>query len=69
MKMLTTEEAATYLFGSNAKPNTLAQWRYRGEGPKFRKIGALVRYAESDLDEYLRTRTHTGTALDGSKSY
>lgn len=31
----------------------LAQMRYRGNGPKFIKIGKLVRYRDSDIKEWL----------------
>lgn len=32
---------------------TLAQWRYRGTGPRYSKIGLVVRYARRDLDAWL----------------
>jgi predicted DNA-binding transcriptional regulator AlpA len=37
---------------------TLAQWRHRDapHGPKFKKFGRLVRYAESDIREWLAQR-------------
>lgn len=31
----------------------LAQMRYRGTGPRFIKIGKLVRYRDSDIKEWL----------------
>lgn len=36
---------------------TLADWRYRRRGPAFVKLGARVRYRESDLDAWLAERT------------
>ena len=30
---------------------TLRRWRLENRGPKFRKLGALVRYGEYDLDQ------------------
>jgi predicted site-specific integrase-resolvase len=33
---------------------TLANWRHRGEGPKFVKINGRVRYLESDVKAYER---------------
>jgi len=42
--------------------SSLAQWRYRGKGPKFVKIGAGVRYRVSDVEAWLdeQTRSQTG---------
>lgn len=31
----------------------LAQMRYRGTGPRFIKVGKLVRYRDSDIKEWL----------------
>ncbi len=31
---------------------TLRNWRSSGEGPRFRKLGALVRYDRADLDAF-----------------
>lgn len=38
---------------------TLAYWRHCGTGPKSFKMGRLVRYAESDLVEWLETQRAT----------
>lgn len=32
---------------------TLQQWRYRGEGPPYVKVGRAVRYSLRDLDTFL----------------
>lgn len=32
---------------------TLRKWRWAGTGPKFLKVGRLVRYRLSDLKEFL----------------
>lgn len=45
-------KAANYL---GLAPATLARWRWAGKGPGFRKFGAAVRYAISDLDCYAAT--------------
>jgi len=58
-KLLRTEDVAN-LLGVPAK--TLEMWRYRGTGPRFVKLGRLVRYVESDLDEWVRSGTRTNTA-------
>ena len=47
---LTPDEAAAVL---NVPVATLAQWRYRGQGPRYRKVGGVVRYARRDLDAWL----------------
>jgi predicted DNA-binding transcriptional regulator AlpA len=43
----------------------LANWRYRGIGPKFIKLGKSVRYRVSDVDAWLdaQTRSQTGVEL------
>jgi predicted DNA-binding transcriptional regulator AlpA len=38
------------------KPQTLAAWRNRGEGPRFVKVGKLIRYRTSDINKWLSTR-------------
>ena len=58
-KLLRPEDVAN-LLGVPAK--TLEMWRYRGTGPRFVKLGRLVRYVESDLDEWVRSGTRTNTA-------
>lgn len=50
IKLLNTDEVASIL---GVKRNTLEGWRVRGTGPVFRKIGSLVRYAESDIEFWL----------------
>lgn len=45
-----TREAAEIL---KVKPETMVQWRWRGRGPRYRKLGGRVIYCESDLRDYL----------------
>lgn len=33
-------------------PRTLEQWRYRGIGPAFRRIGGRVVYAEKEIERF-----------------
>lgn len=33
--------------------STLEQWRLKGKGPKFIKLGRLVRYRTSDVQAYI----------------
>jgi predicted DNA-binding transcriptional regulator AlpA len=45
-KLIDQDEAAGRL---GISPRTLANWRYRREGPPYRKVGRSVRYDEDDL--------------------
>lgn len=56
--MQTTKEAASCL-GISEK--TLANWRVSGIGPKYLKVGRLVRYREEDIQSWLSARTFTAT--------
>lgn len=64
IKLFTTKETADLL---GLKSNSLEIWRLQGKGPKFRKIGRLVRYAESDILEYLDSQTRTSTSQNINK--
>ena len=46
----TTEETAQYLKLSVAKLN---QWRVRGGGPKFVKLGGSIRYRQADIIDFV----------------
>lgn len=48
-------DAAAVLLGLRSR--TLDQWRHRGQGPAFVKIGVTVRYRRSDVEAYLETCT------------
>jgi predicted DNA-binding transcriptional regulator AlpA len=39
---------------------TLRFWRAIGRGPRYRKVGQLVRYAPSDVTEWLNSRPTGG---------
>jgi excisionase family DNA binding protein len=49
-RLLTTKEAADYF---RIQPNTIEQWRVKGQGPKFVKIGRCIRYRPTDIKDYL----------------
>lgn len=49
--LLTTFEAARLL---GISPGTLANWRSKGRGPVFVKLGAAVRYWQRDLAEFVQ---------------
>lgn len=37
--------------------STLQSWRYSGRGPRFIKLGRLIRYRNTDVEAYLRAQT------------
>ena len=49
---LSAPSAARYL---DISENTLADWRMKGKGPAFARVGQrMVRYAKADLDAFMR---------------
>jgi len=48
-------------------PETLRNWRWRGDGPPYLKIGRRVRYRLVDLADYLDGCTRSSTSDDGSR--
>lgn len=44
------------------KVTTLADMRVRGVGPRFLKVGRLVRYRMADLEAWLASRTYQSTS-------
>jgi hypothetical protein len=51
------------------KKNTLEIWRLQGKGPTYRKIGRLVRYAESDLTAFLDAAARTSTSATSAPAH
>lgn len=37
-------------------PDSLKEWRYKGVGPRYLRIGKRVRYRESDLEQWEQER-------------
>lgn len=61
--LLTEAEAATYL---SYRPRTLASWRRTGQGPVFVATSKTsVRYRQSDLDAWIRSKLRRSTSDDG----
>jgi excisionase family DNA binding protein len=56
---LTEKEVAKQIRVSLA---SLRRWRLVQRGPRFVKVGALVRYRPEDLDEWMATLPAGGTA-------
>lgn len=52
-------EAAAFLGLSSS---TLANWRVRGEGPRFYRLGGYIRYDRSDLIAFARSRPCNSTS-------
>ena len=44
------------------RTQTLQKWRVANEGPKYVKIGRLVKYKIDDIIKYEQTRTFCGTS-------
>jgi len=57
--LLTEQEAARRL---TVSVKTLQAWRVRGGGPRFVKVGRLVRYTEPSIEEFIRLHTISSTA-------
>ena len=47
----------------NVSLASLRRWRLEGRGPRFVKVGSLVRYRPEDLDEWLANLPADGTNL------
>ena len=57
--LMTRKQAAQYLL---LKESTLKQWEFtRKYGLKFVKIGSLTRYTKEHLDEFIESRTESGS--------
>lgn len=46
----------------NLSPRTLEQWRWRGVGPRYLKLGGRVVYRLADVEAYEGARLHQNTA-------
>jgi predicted DNA-binding transcriptional regulator AlpA len=58
-RLLDEREAADLL---HINHRTLANWRVRGGGPRFVKIGRLVRYRAGDISDWIEGRTSESTS-------
>lgn len=56
---LPTKETADWL---HVSPRTLERMRQAGTGPKFRKVGRRIIYAEADVLDWLEAQTFSSTA-------
>jgi len=58
-RLLTEREAAVQL---NLSVRTLQQWRVRGIGPAYIKLGRAVRYNATTLETWVADQVRTNTA-------
>ena len=51
------------------KTHTLAKWRVSGDGPLFVRVSPrMIRYVESDVDEWMASRVRLSTSDTGARS-
>ena len=55
-QLITEKEAAHFL---SVSLRTIQNWRFRNRGPKYKKLGRLVRYSVADLSAYAESETVT----------
>lgn len=61
-ELLTNAEAAAFV---RLSPRTLEKFRVLGGGPRYKKLGARVRYSVDDLRAWLDSRTFEMTSDPG----
>lgn len=57
MELLSAEETARIL---GVKPQTLAAWRLYKRGPRYTKMGRLVKYRRSDIEAFIERNSVGG---------
>ena len=55
-------EAARYIGGSDFPVSTLRYWRCAGGGPRFLKLGHVVRYRVEDLNDFIEQCLRSNTS-------
>ena len=60
-KLLEEKELAETL---QVSLGTLRTWRTEGKGPRFHRIGQMIRYAPSDVKNWLVSRQGGGEAVE-----
>ena len=63
-RLIDTRSAADRL---GLRPSTLTQWRWLGKGPRYRKLGAAVRYHVDDIDAWADEQARTSTSDPGGR--
>ena len=62
---LTEDEAARLI---RLRISTLQNWRHRGVGPEFCKVGSRVVYSREKLLAWMKSRARTSTSDDGEST-
>lgn len=62
INLMDSVQLADYLTN---KPNTIEGWRIKGVGPRYIKIGRLVRYRLADVEEWLEAQARSSTSQAG----
>ena len=57
--LIDTDDLAKYL---GNEVNTCEGWRLKGIGPRYIKVGRLVRYRIEDIDLWLQSQTRNSTS-------
>jgi predicted DNA-binding transcriptional regulator AlpA len=57
-RLLKPEQAADQL---QISPQTLARWRWSGDGPRFVKVGRCVRYRQVEIDRFIEAGQRKNT--------
>ena len=69
MTLFTEEQVAQFL---NCTKSALRRWRREGRGPRFVKIGRLVRYRQEHVEDFVNQNTvqaHlAGVELEGDRN-
>lgn len=60
--LIREREAADML---NVSVAALRKWRREGKGPRYIKVGRLVRYRVAELDSFVTQHEHTPTSVVG----
>ena len=63
-RLLREAEAAEIL---SIEVATLRRWRWSGIGPRFRKLGAAVRYHPNDVSAFIDAASRTSTSDPGKE--
>lgn len=61
--LLDTSDLAALLTN---KSNTIEGWRIKGVGPRYIKVGRLVRYRIEDVEAWLESQSRTSTSQAGA---
>jgi len=56
--LLTQEQVAQYL---QVSPLTVADWRWKGRGPRVTRVGRAPRYRQADVDAWLEEQQQTAS--------